>query len=54
MIEAKNTKKLARHTFLTNDGFEHPKMTHLTLFIRKRQASVFIPFSTLGFASRDR
>ena len=32
---------LARHTFITNDGFE-------------RQGSVFIPFGTVGFASRDR
>ena len=33
---------MARHTFLTNDGFEHPKMKHLTLFNGKRQALVFI------------
>ena len=44
---------MARHTFLTNDGFEHPKMKHLTLFNGKRQALVFIPFGTVGFASRD-
>lgn len=29
-------------------------MTHLTLFNRKLQASVFIPFGTVGFTSRDR
>ena len=45
---------LVRHTFLTSDGFEHPKMKHLTLFNRKRQAALFIPFGAVGFASRDR
>ena len=45
---------MARHTFLTNDGFEHPKMKHLAVFNRKRQASMFIPFRKLGFALRDR
>ena len=48
-----NVFYLARHTFLTNYEFEHPKMKHLTLFNRKRQ-SLFIPFGTVGFASRDR
>ena len=48
-----NVFYFARHTFLTNHGFEHPKMKHLTLFNRKRQ-SLFIPFGTVGFASRDR
>ena len=54
----KKTKRLyfglARHTFITNDGFEHLKMKHLALFNEKRQSSVFIPFGTVGFASRDR
>ena len=45
---------LARHTFLANDGFMHLKMKHLTLFNRKRQATLFIPLRTVGFASRDR
>ena len=49
-----NVFYLARHTFLTNHGFEHPKMKHLTLFYRKRRAALFIPFGTVGFASRDR
>ena len=40
--------------FLTNDGFEHPKMKHLALFDGKRQASVFISFGPVGFATRDR
>ena len=48
-----NVFYLARHTFLANHGFEHPKMKHPTLFNRKRQ-SLFIPFGTVGFASRDR
>ena len=29
-------------------------MKHFTLFNGKRQASVFIPFGTVGSASRDR
>ena len=60
MIEAKDTKKtkwlyfgLARHTFITNDGFEHPKMKHFTLFNGKRPASMFIAFGTVGFTSQD-
>ena len=56
--QKKKTKRLyfglARHTFITNDGFEHLKMKHLALFNEKRQGSVFIPFGTVGFASRDR
>ena len=28
---------LARDTFITNDGFEHPKMKHFTLVDGKRQ-----------------
>ena len=39
----KKTKRLyfglARHTFITNDGFEHLKMKHLALFNEKRQCS---------------
>ena len=61
MIEAKKAKKtewlyfdLARHTYIINDGFQHPKMKHLALFTMKSLASMFISFRPDRFTSRDR
>ena len=38
-----------RLSFITDNGFEHEKIKQFTLFYRKQQASLFIPFEQLNF-----